>query len=79
MKLWQKRMTSMSLQRFPGVWGLTFGLKSAPPFAPPMGRVVREFLKICSNPRNLSTERFTVGSNLRPPLYGPMAELNWMR
>ena len=29
MKLWQKRITSASLQRLPGVWGLCFGLKAA--------------------------------------------------
>ena len=45
MKLWQKRMTSAS--------DLPFGLKSLPPFAPPMGKPVRLFLKICSKPRNL--------------------------
>ncbi len=50
---WQKRMISMS--------DLPLGSKSDPPFPPPMGRVVREFLKICSNPRNLRMERFTEG------------------
>ena len=45
MKLWQKRMTSAS--------DLPFGSKSLPPFAPPMGKPVRLFLKICSKPRNL--------------------------
>ncbi len=44
MKLWQKRITSASL--------LPFGSKSEPPLPPPMGRVVSEFLKICSKPRN---------------------------
>lgn len=34
-------MTSRSLQRLPGVWGLCFGLKSEPPLPPPIGRVVR--------------------------------------
>lgn len=34
----------------------------------PMGRVVREFLKTCSNPRNLMMEMFTLGWKRRPPL-----------
>ena len=79
MKLWQKRMTSRSLQRLPGVCGLCFGLKSLPPLPPPIGSVVSEFLKTCSNARNLRTERFTDGSKRRPPLYGPIAEFIWMR
>ena len=37
---------------------------------------VRELLKGCSNPRNLRIERFTEGWKRRPPLYGPIAELN---
>src|SRR3989344_3758080 len=41
----------------------------------PMGRVVRAFLKVCSNARNFSTERLTDGWNRMPPLYGPMAML----
>ncbi len=73
MKLWQKRMTSASLQRLPGVWGLCLGSKSLPPLPPPMGRVVREFLKTCSKARNFKTLRLTVGSKRKPPLYGPMA------
>ena len=44
MKLWQKRITSASL--------LPLGSKSEPPFPPPIGSPVREFLKICSKPRN---------------------------
>ena len=79
MKLWQKRITSASLQRLPGVWGLCFGLKSEPPLPPPIGSVVSEFLKTCSKARNLRTERFTEGSKRRPPLYGPIALFIWMR
>ena len=71
MKAWQKRMTSAS--------DLPFGLKSEPPLPPPIGSVVREFLRICSKPRNLTTDSVTVGWKRSPPLYGPMAELNWMR
>lgn len=40
---------------------------------------VSAFLKICSNPKNLRIDRLTLGWNLRPPLYGPRAELNWTR
>ena len=60
MKLWQKRITSAS--------DLPFGSKSEPPLPPPMGRVVREFLRICSKPRNFITERLTEGWKRRPPL-----------
>ena len=51
MKLWQKRIISASL--------LPLGSKSLPPLPPPMGRLVRLFLKVCSKPRNFITERFT--------------------
>src|SRR3989304_3683840 len=71
MKLWQNRIPSPS--DFP------FGSKSDPPFAPPIGSPVREFLKICSNPRNLMIPRYTEGWNRNPPLYGPSALLNWTR
>ncbi len=50
---WQKRMTSAS--------DLPLGSKSDPPFPPPMGSVVRLFLKICSNPRNFRMDRLTDG------------------
>mmetsp|Transcript_24908 Transcript_24908/g.62279 ORF Transcript_24908/g.62279 Transcript_24908/m.62279 type:complete len:432 (+) Transcript_24908:105-1400(+) len=60
MKDWQKRMTSAS--------DLPFGSKSAPPLPPPSGSVVSEFLRICSKPRNLRMERFTLGCRRRPPL-----------
>ena len=60
MKDWQKRMISLS--------DLPLGSKSAPPFPPPMGRVVRLFLKICSKPRNFRMDRLTEGWNLSPPL-----------
>ena len=53
-----------------------FGSKSEPPFPPPIGRPVNEFLNICSNPKNLIILKLTDGWNLRPPLYGPIAELN---
>ena len=32
---------------------------------PPIGRVVREFLKTCSKPRNLMMDRVTEGWNLQ--------------
>ena len=67
-KLWQKRITSPS--------DLPFGSKSEPPLPPPIGRPVRLFLNICSKPRNLMTEALTDGCRRRPPLYGPIAELN---
>ena len=65
MKLWQKRIISLS--DFP------CGSKSDPPLPPPIGSVVNAFLKICSNPKNLIIPRFTLGCNLNPPLYGPIA------
>ena len=71
MKDWQKRMTSLLL--------LPLGSKSEPPLPPPMGRPVREFLKICSKPRNLMMDRLTEGWNRRPPLEGPMAVENCTR
>lgn len=55
-----KRMISESL--------LPVGSKSEPPFAPPMGREVREFLKVCSKPRNFMASRLTSFWNLKPPL-----------
>ena len=64
MKLWQNRITSKS--------DLPFGSKSDPPLPPPIGSVVRLFLRICSNPRNFRMPRLTVGWKRRPPLYGPM-------
>jgi len=57
---WQNRITSLSL--FP------LGSKSEPPLAPPIGSVVRLFLKTCSKARNFSTLKVTVGWNRRPPL-----------
>ena len=71
MKDWQNRMTS--LLDFP------FGLKFAPPLAPPMGRVVRLFFRVCSKARNFRMLRFTEGWNRSPPLYGPIALLHWTR
>ena len=53
MKLWQKRITSLS--DFP------FGSKSDPPLPPPIGRVVKLFLKTCSNAKNFKILRFTEG------------------
>ena len=52
-KDWQKLMTSFS--DFP------LGSKSAPPFPPPIGKVVRLFLKICSKPKNLRMLKLTEG------------------
>ena len=51
-----------------------FGSKSDPPFPPPIGRVVKAFLKTCSKARNFRILMFTEGWNLSPPLYGPIAE-----
>ena len=39
---------------------LPAGSKSLPPLPPPMGRPVREFLKICSKPRNRIMPGFTL-------------------
>ena len=41
----------------------------------PMGKVVREFLKVCSNARNFKMERLTDLWKRIPPLYGPMTLL----
>jgi hypothetical protein len=60
MKLWQKRITSASL--------LPLGSKLLPPLPPPMGSVVRLFLKVCSKPRNFRMLRFTLGWKRSPPL-----------
>ena len=70
-KLWQNAITSLS--DFP------LGSKSEPPLPPPIGSPVSEFLKICSNPRNLMIPRFTDGCRRNPPLYGPIALLNCTR
>ena len=53
MKLWQNAMISLS--------DLPLGSKSEPPLPPPIGSVVREFLKICSKPKNLIIPKFTEG------------------
>ena len=71
MNAWQNLITSLSER--PRIE------KSEPPLPPPMGRVVRAFLNVCSNPKNFSIDRFTDGWNLNPPLYGPIAELNCTR
>ncbi len=55
------------------------GSKSQPPFPPPIGKPVKAFLKICSKPKNLMILRSTEGCNRKPPLYGPIALLNWTR
>ena len=60
MKDWQNAMTSLS--DFP------LGSKSDPPLPPPIGRPVKEFLKICSNPRNLMIPMYTEGWKRSPPL-----------
>lgn len=53
MKDWQKRITSLSL--------LPRGSKSEPPLPPPIGSVVKAFLKICSKPKNLIMDKLTEG------------------
>ena len=60
MKLWQKRMISMS--------DLPLGLKSEPPLPPPMGSVVNAFLKVCSKARNFRMLRLTLAWKRIPPL-----------
>ena len=50
-----------------GMTRLALGSKSEPPLPPPMGSVVSEFLKICSNPRNLTIDSVTVGWKRSPP------------
>ena len=45
----------ISLSDFP------FGSKSEPPFPPPIGSVVKEFLKTCSNAKNFRILALTVG------------------
>ena len=70
-KLWQNLIISLS--DFP------LGLKSEPPLPPPIGKPVKEFLNICSNPRNFIMLKLTDGWNLSPPLYGPIALLNCTR
>ena len=52
-KLWQNAIISLS--DFP------LGLKSLPPLPPPIGSPVSEFLKICSNPKNLMIPILTDG------------------
>src|SRR3984885_3572017 len=52
-KLWQKRITSLSL--------LPFGSKSDPPLPPPIGSVVSEFLNTCSNAKNFRMPKLTDG------------------
>ena len=55
------------------------GSKSEPPFAPPIGSVVKLFLNVCSNPKNFIIDKFTDGWKRNPPLYGPIAPLNCTR
>ena len=52
-KAWQNFIISIS--DFP------FGSKSAPPFPPPIGSVVKLFLKVCSKARNFNMLKFTEG------------------
>jgi hypothetical protein len=52
-KLWQNFITSLS--------DFHFGLKSLQPFQPHIGRVVRAFLKTCSNQRNFKILALTDG------------------
>ena len=42
----------------------TLGSKTQPPLPPPMGKLVRAFLNICSKPRNLTILSDTEGWNL---------------
>ena len=66
---WQNLITSAS--------DLSCGSKSLHHFPHHIGNHVKLFLKICSKPRNFKIDRFTLGWNLSPPLYGPIALLNW--
>ena len=52
----------ISLSDFP------LGSKSEPPLPPPIARPVKEFLKICSKPKNLIIPTFTEGWKRNPPL-----------
>ena len=52
----------ISLSDFP------FGSKSAPPFPPPIGKVVKLFLNVCSKARNFKILKFTDGWKRIPPL-----------
>ena len=52
-KAWQNRIISLSL--------LPLGSKSLPPFAPPIGRVVKLFLKTCSKAKNFKILILTDG------------------
>ena len=58
---------------------LPLGSKSEPPFAPPIGNVVKAFLKICSKPKNFKIDKLTDGWKRIPPLKGPIALLNCTR
>ena len=51
MNAWQKRITS--------AFDLPRGEKSEPPLPPPIGRVVSEFLNVCSKARNFKIPKFT--------------------
>ena len=44
------------------------GIRLHPPFPPPIGRPVNEFLRVCSKPKNFIILKFTEGCNLIPPL-----------
>ena len=50
---WQKLITSLS--------DLPLGSKSEPPFPPPIGSVVKLFLKTCSKPKNFNIPKLTEG------------------
>lgn len=52
----------------------TIGMRTLPP---PMFKPVKAFLNVCSKPRNLRMDKLTLGWSRSPPLYGPIAELNW--
>ncbi|KAH3681002.1 hypothetical protein WICPIJ_008010 [Wickerhamomyces pijperi] len=69
--------SSLPLNLLISLSDLPFGLKSEPPLPPPMFKPVKAFLKICSKPKNFKMDKLTDGCNLKPPLYGPKAELNW--
>ena len=57
---WQNFITSLS--------DLPLGSKSEPPLPPPIGRVVRLFVRGGAKPRNFRIERFTEGWKRMPPL-----------
>ncbi|MPM63876.1 hypothetical protein SDC9_110760 [bioreactor metagenome] len=62
-------------KRITSPFDLPRGEKSDPPLPPPIGRVVNEFLNVCSKARNFKIDKLTELWKRIPPLYGPIALL----